>query len=367
MSTVSVPDLAVAPADDLLALTAALVAVPSVSRHEGDLASAVEHRLGERAPKLTLDRVGNTVIARTELGNDRRVVLGGHLDTVPANGNEIPRLDGDVLHGLGAADMKGGLAVLLRLAEEISAGRRPRFDCTLAFYEGEEIADEFNGLRHVFEQQPELLAGDFAVLLEPTGGRVEAGCQGTLHLRAHFVGERAHSARPWMGRNAIHAAADTLRKLAAHDPGSVTVDGLPYRQSLQVVRIEGGIANNVVPDTCTLVVNRRFAPSYSVDEARAEVEGLLAAADRIEVLSASPAAPPNLGHPLVAEFVEALDVDIEPKLGWTDAARFAALGVPAVNFGPGDPDVAHTAGESVTRESVELGYAGLARFLGLDG
>ena len=366
MSTVSVPDLADAPAGDLLALTAALVAVPSVSRHEGELANAVERRLRERAPKLELDRAGNTVIARTELGNERRIVLGGHLDTVPANGNEIPRLDGDVLHGLGSADMKGGLAVLLRLAEEISAGRRPRFDCTLAFYEGEEIADEFNGLRHVFADRADLLAGDFAVLLEPSGGRVEAGCQGTLHLEAHFGGERAHSARPWKGRNAIHAAAPALTAIAAHDPGTVTVDGLAYRQSLQVVRIEGGIANNVVPDSCSIVVNRRFAPSYSVDDARAEVEELLTGADRVDVLNASPAAPPNLGHPLVAEFVEMLDVEVEPKLGWTDVARFAARGVPAVNFGPGDPDVAHTADERVTRESVEFGYAGLARFLDLD-
>jgi succinyl-diaminopimelate desuccinylase len=306
------------------------------------------------------------VIARTELGNERRIVLGGHLDTVPANGNEIPRLDGDVLHGLGSADMKGGLAVLLRLAEEISAGRRPRFDCTLAFYEGEEIADEFNGLRHVFADRADLLAGDFAVLLEPSGGRVEAGCQGTLHLEAHFDGERAHSARPWKGRNAIHAAAPALTAIAAHDPGTVTVDGLAYRQSLQVVRIEGGIANNVVPDSCSIVVNRRFAPSYSVDDARAEVEELLTGADRVDVLNASPAAPPNLGHPLVAEFVEMLDVEVEPKLGWTDVARFAARGVPALNFGPGDPDVAHTADERVTRESVEFGYAGLARFLDLD-
>jgi succinyl-diaminopimelate desuccinylase len=365
VSTVSVPDLADAPAGDLLGLTAALVAVPSVSRQEGDLATAVERRLRERAPQLTLDRVGNTVIARTELGSERRVVLGGHLDTVPANGNETPRLDGDVLHGLGSADMKGGLAVLLRLAEEISAGLRPRFDCTLAFYEGEEIADEFNGLRHVFADRAELLAGDFAVLLEPTGGHVEAGCQGTLHLRASFAGERAHSARPWKGRNAIHSAADALAALAAHDPGTVTVDGLAYRQSLEVVRIEGGVANNVVPDACTLVVNRRFAPSLSVDDARAEVEELLAGADQVEILSASPAAAPNLGHPLVAEFVETLDVDVEPKLGWTDVARFAARGVPAVNFGPGDPDVAHTAGERVTRESVEQCYAALGRFLGV--
>src|SRR5205823_2607095 len=226
-----------APAEDLLVLTASLVAVPSVSRQEDVLADGVERRLAERASRLALTRVGNTVIARTELSRDRRIVLGGHLDTVPANGNEVPRLDGDVLHGLGSADMKGGLAVLLRVAEEISAGREPRFDCTLAFYEGEEIADEFNGLRHVFVERPDLLAGDFAVLLEPTGDHIEAGCQGTLHLRAHFDGERAHSARPWRGRNAIYAAADVLERLAAHEPDTVVVDGLPYRESLPAVRV----------------------------------------------------------------------------------------------------------------------------------
>jgi succinyl-diaminopimelate desuccinylase len=367
VSTASLPDLLAAPADDLLVLTASLVAVPSVSRREGELAGHVERRLAERASRLARARVGNTVIARTELGRERRVVLGGHLDTVPGNGNEVPQLDGDVLHGLGSADMKGGLAVLLRLAEEISAGWEPRFDCTLAFYEGEEIADEFNGLRHVFDMRPELLAGDFAVLLEPTGDRIEAGCQGTLHLRAHFEGERAHSARPWKGRNAIYAAVDVLERLAAHEPDTVVVDDLRYRESLQVVRIEGGVANNVVPDECTIVVNRRFAPKYSVDEARAQVEKLLEGADRVEVINASPAAPPNLGHPLVAEFVEVLGLDVEPKLGWTDAARFASRNVPAVNFGPGDPDVAHTADELVTRASVEQCHAGFTRFLGLAG
>jgi succinyl-diaminopimelate desuccinylase len=365
VSTASLPDLLAAPADDLLALTAALIAVPSVSRHEQQLADQVELRLAERAPGLALARVGNNVIVRTDLGRDRRVVLGGHLDTVPGNANEVPRLDGDLLHGLGAADMKGGLAVVLRLAEEIAAGHEPRVDCTLFFYEAEEIADEFNGLRRVFADRPELLAGDFAVLLEPTGGRVEAGCQGTLHLRAHFDGARAHSARPWQGSNAIHAAAEVLHRLAAHEADTVTVDGLPYRESLQVVRIEGGIANNVVPDSCTLVVNRRFAPRYSVEEAQAQVEKLLAEADRIEVINASPAAPPNLDDPLVSEFVETLGLDVEPKLGWTDVARFASRGVPAVNFGPGDPDVAHTADERVSRASVEQCYAGLSRFLGL--
>jgi succinyl-diaminopimelate desuccinylase len=355
-----------APGDDLLALTAALIGVPSVSGHEGALADAVEERLRTRARGLAVSRFANNVIARTEHGRDRRVVLGGHLDTVPANDNLTPRLEGDVLSGLGAADMKGGVAVLLRLAEDAGAvGAAPRFDLTFVFYEGEETAEEHNGLRAVFAGQPELLDGDFAVLLEPTGGAVEAGCQGTLHLRAHFAGERAHSARPWMGRNAIHGAAAALARIAAHESDTVDVDGLEYRESLQVVRVEGGVANNVVPDECSIVVNRRFAPCYSIEEARAQVEALLTGADHVEVLNASMAAPPNLADPLVAEFVESAALPVRPKLGWTDVARFAARGVPAVNFGSGDPAVSHTAGECVTGASVEQCHAVLARFLGL--
>ena len=367
MSTISnaVPPLETADARDLFMLTASLVAVPSVSRNEADLADRIEHRLAERAPGLALARVGNNVIVRTAHDLGRRVVLGGHLDTVPANGNEDPRLEGDVLHGLGAADMKGGLAVLLRLAEELAAGAEPRFDCTLVFYECEEIAEQYNGLRSVFEAQPELLDGDFAVLLEPTDGHVEAGCQGTLHLRAHFEGDRAHSARPWKGRNAIHAAARVLRRLADHESDVVGVDGLAYRESLQVVHVEGGVANNVVPDECRLIVNRRFAPCYTIEEARVQVEVLLEGADRIELINASPPAPPNLGNPIVADFVEATGQTVEPKLGWTDVARFASRGIPALNFGPGDPAIAHTAGELVTRQSIEHCYTTLERFLGV--
>jgi succinyl-diaminopimelate desuccinylase len=293
-------------------------------------------------------------------------VLAGHLDTVPANGNEVPRREGDTLYGLGAADMKGGLAVLLTLAEALSARLdAARFDATIVFYEAEEIAEEFNGLRRLFAQRPDLVAGDLAVLLEPTGGWVEAGCQGTLHVRATFRGARAHSARPWMGSNAIHRASDVLARLAAHEADTVDVDGLPYRESLQVVRIEGGIANNVVPDVCSIVVNRRFAPAYTIDEARAQVEALLDGADEIEVINASPAAPPNLWDPLVAELVGTFDLGVRPKLGWTDVARFAAHGVPALNFGPGDPEIAHTAGEHVSRESLDGCYAVLGRFLGV--
>ncbi len=351
---------------DLLGLTAELVAVPSESRSETALADLVGARLAAEAPSLRVDRLGDNVVVRTELGRERRIVLGGHLDTVPANGNAQPRIDGDVLHGLGAADMKGGLAVLLTLAAALHArSDQARFDATLVFYAAEEIAEAWNGLRQLFAERPAWVEGDLAVLLEPTGGWVEAGCQGTLHVRATFRGERAHSARPWMGVNAIHRAADVLARIAQHQADTVDVDGLPYRESLQVVRIEGGVANNVVPDECALVVNRRFAPKWSIDEATDQVRALLAGADEIAVLNASPAAPPNLWDPLVAELVGTFDLGVRPKLGWTDVARFAAHGVPALNFGPGDPTIAHTAGEHVTRESLDGCYAVLGRFLGV--
>jgi len=296
-------------------------------------------------------------------------VLGGHLDTVPANaGNEVPRLDGDVLHGLGSADMKSGLAVLLRLAEALHADpSRARHDVTLAFYECEEVRDEFNGLRKIFASQPDLLAADFAVLLEPTDGWVEAGCQGVLVARAGFDGERAHAARPWMGRNAIHRASGALARLSAYETEAVDVDGLEFREAFQVVGIEGGIPDkyNVVPDRCTITVNRRFAPKFSPEEAEEQVRALLVGADDIEILQAQPAAAPNLANPLVDEFVRGLALPVRPKLGWTDVARFAARGVPAVNFGPGNPEIAHTQGEFVTRASVEQCCDVLGRFVGV--
>ena len=360
----AVPAVVDAEADDLLLLTAALVAVPSPSHREEMLASTIEERLRARAPVLTLDRVAENVVVRTELGHERRVVLAGHLDTVPPNGNERPRVEGDVLHGLGSADMKGGLAVLLRLAEELSAAPdRARHDVTFVFYECEEVAEEHNGLRRLFDERADLLAGDFAILLEPTDCWVEAGCQGTLHVRASFDGVRAHSARPWIGRNAIHEAAPALARVAAHEADTVEVDGLAYRESLEVVSIEAGVARNVVPDVCSFVVNRRFAPAYTVDDAIEQLRALLEDADAVDVLNASPAAPPNLTHPLVAEFVETLDLDVRPKLGWTDVARFASRGVPALNFGPGDPELAHTADELVNRASVDRAYEVLARFV----
>jgi succinyl-diaminopimelate desuccinylase len=348
------------PAADLLGLTAALVAVPSESLQEAALADAVEARL-RRIPGLDVERVGLNVVARTAQGRERRIVMAGHLDTVPANGNALPRIEGDVLHGLGAADMKSGVAVLLRLAEDVAAFSR--FDCTFVFYEAEEIADEHNGLRKLFADRPDLVAGDFAVLLEPTDLWLEAGCQGSIRLEATFHGRRAHTARPWQGDNAVYRAAPVLQRLAGYQPEPIEVDGLTFRQALSVVDVHGGVAGNVVPDRCTVVVNRRYAPALTLEEAEAEVRILLDGADEIALTSVSPAAHPNLNHPLVAEFAGLLDLPVRCKLGWTDVARFSAHGVPAVNFGPGDPEVSHTAAEHVTRASVEGCYAALAAFL----
>lgn len=357
-------DLADHDGSDLLGFAAALVGVPSVSGDEQRLADEVERWLARHASGLQVERVAHNLVARTSHGLDRRVVLAGHLDTVPANGNATPRIEGDVLHGLGAADMKGGLAAMLRLAADASQ-RRGRFDVSFAFYACEEVSEERNGLRSLFAERPDLVGGDLAILLEPTDGWVEAGCQGTLHLQATYRGRRAHSARPWMGSNAIHRAAPVLARLAAFESPIVQVDGLEFRESLQVVRIEGGVANNVVPDECRVIVNRRYAPTRPMDEAIAETRALLGDADDVAVMNASPAAPPNLMNPLVAEFTGTLDLGVRPKLGWTDVARFAAHGIPALNFGPGDPQLAHTAGEHVERAAVEGTHGLLGYFLGL--
>jgi succinyl-diaminopimelate desuccinylase len=332
----------------LLELTEQLCAVPSVSGSEAELADLVEARLHERASGLEIVRVGANVIARTGAGRSERVVLAGHLDTVPANGNATPRRDGDTLHGLGSTDMKGGLAVMLALAESTAEGSGGR-DVTFVFYEGEEVADEHNGLRRLFAERPDLVAGDLAILMEPTGGWIEAGCQGTIHVRATFLGARAHSARPWMGVNAVHRAAPMLGRIASHVAPVVNVDGLAYRESLQIVRVDAGIANNVVPDRCDIVVNRRYAPACTFAEALAQTRALFDDADEVEIVSASPAAAPNLTHPLIAELIGTGALGVRPKFGWTDVSRFTRHGIAAVNYGPGDPELAHTADERVDR------------------
>ena len=351
---------------DLLADTAELVGIASVSHEERDLADHLEARLAA-APWLTVDRIGDNVVARTTLGRRERLILAGHTDTVPVNGNAVPRLEGDTLWGLGAADMKSGLAVMLELA---TTARHPAVDVTYVFYVCEEVARRHNGLMQLFACRPELLAGDVAILGEPTAGRVEAGCQGVLKLIVSLSGRRAHTARPWTGVNAIHRLGGVLDVVAGYEGRRPVIDGCEYREALQAVAVEGGVAPNVVPDAATVTLNHRFAPDRDEAEAEAALRQLLgpvldtAAGDSLTVVDSSPAAPPGLGHPLLSRLVEATGDAPRAKLGWTDVAFFAEHGVPATNFGPGDPEVAHTAAERVDRADVEAVHAALGSLLG---
>ncbi len=327
---------------DVVTLTAALVDIESVSLNEEKIADLVETQL-MKLRHLTIERDGHTIIARTDLGRDERVVIAGHLDTVPVNGNLPSRLEGDLLFGLGSCDMKGGVAVALRLAANVPD---PNRDITFVFYEGEEIAHEFNGLGRIAREKPELLACDFAILMEPSDAAIEAGCQGTLRVDVIARGERSHSARSWMGSNAIHATAPILQRLVGYAPRWPEIDGLMYREGLNAVGISGGVAGNVVPDEARVSVNFRYAPDRSEAEALKFVTDFFDGFE-VEVTDSAPGAMPGLDVEAAAAFVETVGGEVKPKFGWTDVAQFTQLGIPAVNFGPGDPLLAHKAEEHV--------------------
>ncbi|MCX4548424.1 succinyl-diaminopimelate desuccinylase [Streptomyces sp. NBC_01387] len=337
---------------DASALTARLVDFPSVSGTEKPLADAVEEAL-RALPHLTVDRYGNNVVARTNLGRAERVVLAGHLDTVPIADNVPSRLDEDgILWGCGTSDMKSGVAVQLRIAATLPS---PNRDLTFVFYDNEEVAADLNGLKHVAEAHPDWLAADFAVLLESSDCEVEGGCQGTLRVILTTKGERSHSARSWMGSNAIHTAAPILAKLASYEPRRPVIDGLEFHEGLNAVRIEAGVANNVIPDACTVVVNFRYAPDRSEADALAYVKEFFADCDvdTFTVDDHSGGALPGLAHPAAAAFMAAVGGTARPKFGWTDVSRFSALGVPAVNYGPGNPLLAHKRDERVAVAMIE--------------
>ena len=339
-------------------LLAAVTDIESVSGNERRLADAVETAL-RAYPHLEVTRQGDAVVARTRLGRRTRVVVAGHLDTVPVAGNLPSRRDGDRIYGRGTADMKGGVAVALAVAASLP---EPRHDVTWIFYDNEEVEAVRNGLGRLARDRPDLLAGDFAVLMEPTAARIEGGCQGTLRCEITTRGLAAHSARSWLGRNAIHDASGVLDTLAAYVPRTVVVDGLEYREGLNAVRIEGGIAGNVVPDRCTVTVNFRFAPDRSLAEAQEHVAEVFAGHDLV-FTDLSPAARPGLDHPAAAAFVAAVGGEPRAKYGWTDVARFAELGVPAVNFGPADPGKAHADDEFCPVADLHQVHDALVRWL----
>ncbi len=354
---------------DPVELTAALVDVPSVSGQERALADVIEGALREQAPHLEVLRSGNAVLARTPArsaagsaaGSDAagRVLLAGHIDTVPVAGNLPARRDNGVIHGCGTSDMKSGVAVIAHLAATITSPRHP---LTVVFYDCEEVEANRNGLGRIEREQPEWLAADLAVLGEPTDGVVEAGCQGTMRAEVTTSGHRAHSARAWLGRNAIHAAAEVLQRLREYRPRTVEIDGCTYREGLQAVGIDGGVAGNVVPDECRTTVNLRFAPdrdpAAAEDHLREVFDGF-----EVKIVDAAAGALPGLAAPRAAEFLALTGAMPTAKYGWTDVARFAARGVPALNFGPGDPNLAHTREEHVRVDKITEVAATLRRFL----
>ena len=344
---------------DAVRLTRDLVDIESVSGDEKEIADAVETEL-RRLDHLEVQRFGNTVVARTHLGRDERVVVAGHLDTVPLNRNLPSRQDDENIHGLGACDMKGGVAVALRLAATLPA---PNRDVTYLFYECEEVEAERNGLELLARSDPDLLRADFAILMEPSDGVVEAGCQGTLRVDVRTTGVRAHSARSWTGVNAIHAAGEVLARLNAYEPRRPVIDGLEYHEGLNAVFVSGGVAGNVLPDECVVSVNYRFAPDRSVEEAFEHVREVFDGFD-LELSDSAPGALPGLSVPAAAAFVEAVGGQVNPTFGWTDVARFSGLGVPAVNFGPGDPHLAHRQDEFVPVEQITRVELALRTWLG---
>ncbi len=344
------------------ALTATLVDLESVSGDEGPIADAVERAL-RRYPSLAVRRLGNVVIARTELGRPERIVLAGHLDTVPVAGNLPSKIAHGRLYGCGTSDMKAGVALQLRAAHLIGTGELvPAMDLTWLFYDCEEVEAERNGLNRVAAEHPELLAADLAILLEPTDGMVEGGCQGTMRATLTLTGRRAHSARSWLGINAVHLAAPVLTRLADYTAREVTVEGLTYREGLNAVFIDGGVAGNVVPDRCTVAVNYRFAPDRSEADAERHLREVFDGFELV-VLDSAPAARPGLDRPLPQRVVAALGGQVRAKLGWTDVARFSGLGIPALNFGPGDPNLAHKVDESVELSVLAEAERALLAFL----
>ena len=350
---------------DLVTLLQAITDVESVSGNEAQLADMVEEALLAHA-HLDVVRDGDSVIARTHFGRAQRVVIAGHLDTVPVAGNLPSHLEEtpDGLHvvGRGTCDMKGGVAVQLKLASELTDATR---DITWIFYDHEEVEAHLNGLGRVAENSPELLEADFAVLMEPTAAQIEGGCQGTCRIRITVPGKASHSARSWLGVNAIHGLADVLERLNAYEAQEIDVEGLTYREGLNAIRVSGGLAGNIIPPSAVIEINYRFAPDKTPQDAIAELERIFDGYE-FEVTDMSPAARPGLDQEIAKDFVASVDAAPKPKYGWTDVARFSALGIPAVNYGPADPSLAHTDNEYCPADQLDMCADGLRRWLTTD-
>ena len=350
-------------ADRLAQRTLELVDIPSESRNEAAIAAHVRALV---PPSFALDWEGDdaAVWVRRSAGDRPLVVLAGHYDTVPAQGNLPGRIEDGAVHGLGASDMKGGLAVLLELARDVDAGAIvPELDLALLLFGKEELPAAFSPLPALFDGSHAVHEAELAILLEPTDCTIQAGCLGNLNARIVFHGTSGHSARPWTAENAIEKALDGLRAYASIEPRPVEIGGLTFTEVATITQIEGGIATNVVPDRATANVNFRYAPDRSPSSAEAYLRSLLPEGARFEHAGDSPPARVVTDSPLVQRLRTAGGLELEPKQAWTNVADFTSRGIDAVNFGPGATRYAHRRDEQVEIALLERAYGALAAFV----
>jgi succinyl-diaminopimelate desuccinylase len=338
-----------------------LCKIPSPIGEEAELCTAVADRVGKVPLASAVRRYGNSIVVPLTRGTGGpHVALVGHLDVVRTDHDAPPRIEGDKLYGPGASDMKSGLALMLDVAER---GARPNVDLTLVFYAREEGPFVENELGPVLEQDDELRAASIAVCLEPSDNRLQLGCAGSVHGNVRFHGRTSHSARPWEGENAIHKAAPFLTRLAALSPRRSQIDGLEWAAVTSATLAKAGRARNIIPDLFEINVNHRFGPDRTLEQAKAHLVELASPEGEVIFVDEAPPALPFRKHPLVEALAASGVVSVEPKQAWTDVARFSALGVPAVNFGPGVNSQAHQRNEWTSLRLLAGGRDILMRWL----
>ncbi len=350
-------------AETLAERTLALCRTPSVIGDEKAIADEVEAWAGRHFTPSQISRISHSFVLGDLKDPRPTVALIGHLDTVPLHPESVPpRRDGDRLVALGASDMKGGLAVMMALAEELPRERLP-FNLAYILYEREEGPYAESGLGPLLDAHPELKAVRFGIAMEPTDNVVQVGCVGSLHATVTFSGRSAHSARPWQGENAVHKAGAFLAELHARGPREVSQSGFVFREVMSITRAEGGRARNVVPHQFELNLNYRFAPGKSLEQAQRDVLDLVADRATVVFTDLSPSGRVCADNPLFGRLLQTTGLPAEPKQAWTDVARFSEFGVDAVNFGPGETAQAHQLNESASVAALKVAYDKLAAFL----
>lgn len=355
-----------APATDtarrLAQTTLALVDTESISRNEGAIVEVVAAMIDTRVPVLAED--DSLFYAPTRMEGRPLVVFAGHLDTIPPLDNLPGRIENGAVHGLGASDMKGSLAVMIELIRRLDSEQpEVAIDAAFLFFAREELPLDASPISGLLEASAALRDAHLVVVMEPTANEIQLGCLGNLNADVTFEGSSSHSARPWLGNNAIHRAIQALQTVAASSAKEVTVDGLSFFEVVNVTGITGGIARNVIPDEVTCHLNFRYAPNQSAEEAEQRLRSLVGHGASVEIVGNAPPGRVATDNPLVGRLRVSSGAAVGPKQAWTNVAEFSAVGIDAVNFGPGVPEYAHRADEQVSIDALVQSLSSLERFV----